>query len=396
MGRSREVGRSLFGRKGVAPAVMALVLGGAVLLPGVVAVSAASAAGSPSMTVNPDSGLSNGSVVDVSGSGFSDSSIGNILECNSDPNQPTVADGSPINSSIPVSCTAPSYSMLVSTSSQGAISSSYTIVQGTTGPPCGTASAAVQCPATDSAGNSPSADAADYPCPPTTAQQAAGDTCQLTYGDESGDSASASIYFVGQTPPPPPTFYITTTSVPGAVPGTAYSDQLQATGGATPYTWKKVAGKLPKGLKVTRKGLLSGTPRAKDPLRPYTFTVQVTTHRSKGNTPMSTTQALTLDLTPAAPTGVTAACTSDLATTVNVSWTAVAQATSYRVDESTTSATTGYASAATGVTGTSWTSPSLSTGEYWFEVAAEADNGSVSSPDSAASAQITIVVAACS
>ena len=30
------------------------------------------------------------------------------------------------------------------------------------------------------------------------------------------------------------------------------------------------------------------------------------------------------------------------------------------------------------------------------EVAAEADNGSVSSPDSAASAQITIVVAACS
>ena len=202
MRRSREVGRGRFGRRSVAPVVMAVVVGGAVLLPGVLAVSPASAAGSPTMTVNPDSGLSGGSVVDVSGSGFADSSIGNVLECNDDPNQPTVMDGSPINSALPVSCTAPSYSMLVSTSSQGAISTTYTIVQGTTGPPCGTSSAAVQCPATDSAGNSPSADAADYPCPPTTAQEAAGDTCELTYGDESGDSASADIYFVGQTPPP--------------------------------------------------------------------------------------------------------------------------------------------------------------------------------------------------
>ena len=261
MRRSREVGRG-FGRRRVSPAVMALVVGGAVLVPGVLSVSVASAAGNPTLTVNPDSGLSGGSVVDVSGSGYSDNSIGNVLECNDDPGQPTVTLGSPIDSTLPVSCTAPSYSMLVSTDSQGAISTTYTIVQGTTGPPCGTANAAVSCPATDSAGNSPSADAADYPCPPTTAQQAAGDLCQLTYGDEDGDSGSANIYFVGQTPPPPPTFYITTTSVPPAIPGTAYSQQLAATGGATPYTWKKIAGALPKGLKVNRRGLLSGTPRA--------------------------------------------------------------------------------------------------------------------------------------
>lgn len=393
MRRSRQ-GRGPFGRRSVAPAVMAVVVGGAVLLPGVLMVSAASAAGSPTLTVNPDSGLSNGSVVDVSGSGFAKSSIGNVLECNSDPGQPTVMDGSPINSSIPVSCTAPSYSMLVSTNSQGAISTTYTIVQGTTGPPCGTSSAAVQCPATDSAGNSPSADAADYPCPPTAAQQTAGDTCQLTYGDQSGDSASAAIYFVGQTPPPPPTFYITTTSVPAAIPGTPYSEQLEATGGATPYKWKKIAGSLPKGLTVPRRGLLSGTPLAADALRNYTFTVQVTTHKSKGHSAMSTTQALTLALTPPAPTGVTATCTSDLATKVDVSWTAVPQASTYTVDESTTSATTGYAAAATGVVGTSWTSPSLTTGEYWFEVAA--DKGSVSSPNSAASAEITVLVVECS
>ena len=184
---------------------MAVVVGGAVLLPGVLTVSLASAANKPIVVVNPDTGLSGGSVVNVNGSGFADNSIGNLLECNSDPSQPTVMDGSPINSAIPVSCTAPSYSMLVTTSSQGAISTTYTIVQGTTGPPCGTPSAAVQCPATDSVGNSPSADAADYPCPPTAAQQAAGDTCTLTYGDQSGDSASAAIYFVGETlafPPP--------------------------------------------------------------------------------------------------------------------------------------------------------------------------------------------------
>ena len=132
----------------------------------------------------------------------------------------------------------------------------------------------------------------------------------------------------------------------------------------------------------------------KDNLRPYTFTVQVKTHKSKGNTPMGATEALTLDLTPPAPTGVTATCTSSLATTVDVSWTAVPEATTYTVDESTTSATAGYAAAATGVTGTSWTSPSLTTGEYWFEV--NADKGSVSSPNSAASAEITILVAACS
>jgi hypothetical protein len=346
------------------------------------------------MTVNPDSGLSGGTVVNVSGSGFAKSSIGNVLECNSDPSQPTVMDGSPINSSIPVSCTAPSYSMLVSTNSQGAISTTYTIVQGTTGPPCGTPSAAVQCPATDSAGNSPSADAADYPCPPTAAQEMAGDTCQLTYGDQAGDSGSAAIYFVGETPPPPPTFYITTTSVAPAILGTPYKEQLQATGGATPYTWKKLAGSLPKGLKVNRKGLLKGTPPLKDTAGSFTFTVQVTTHKSKGNPPMSTTQAMTLSLTPPAPTGVTATCTSSLGTTVSVSWTAVPQAGSYTVDQSTTSATTGYTTAATGVVGTSWTSPSLTTGEYWFEV--NADKGSVSSPNSAASAQRTILAVGCS
>ncbi|HMK96028.1 MAG TPA: Ig domain-containing protein, partial [Acidimicrobiales bacterium] len=83
--------------------------------------------------------------------------------------------------------------------------------------------------------------------------------------------------FRGLTPPLPPTFYITTTSLPSATVGTPYSEQLQATGGATPYKWKKVAGSLPKGLKLNHRGLLSGTASAKDAPGTFTFAVQVTT-----------------------------------------------------------------------------------------------------------------------
>jgi len=152
------------------------------------------------LTVTPDTGLTNGASVNVTASGFADTSIGNILECNSDPNQPTVALPSPVNNPLQVSCTAPSYGHLVTTSSSGALSHSFTVVQGTVGPPCGVSGAVIAtCPSTDSAGNSPASDAALYPCPPTAAQQAAGDVCTLTYGDESNDSGTATIYFAGES-----------------------------------------------------------------------------------------------------------------------------------------------------------------------------------------------------
>ncbi len=278
-----------------------VVMSGLVLAAGVLTASTAVAASNPTLSVSPDTGLSSGSVVTVTGSGFAKNSIGNVLECNSDPSQPTVMDGSPINSAIPVSCTAPSYSKLVTTSSTGTVSTTYTIVEGTTGPPCGASPAAVTCPATDSAGNSPTADAADYPCPPTPAQQAAGDTCQLTYGDESGGSASADFLFAGESPPtttttaPPAPFKITTTSLPDATVGAAYSVQLYATGGATPYKWKKI-GSLPKGLKLHSDGILSGTPKTKDVPNPYSFTARAQTHKSKGHPKLTTTQGLILTL----------------------------------------------------------------------------------------------------
>ena len=58
-------------------------------------------------------------------------------------------------------------------------------------------------------------------------------------------------------------FHVTTTSLPTLTQGTAYSVQLGAAGGTAPYKWKKLA-KLPKGLRLSRSGLLSGTVTAKD------------------------------------------------------------------------------------------------------------------------------------
>jgi hypothetical protein len=67
---------------------------------------------------------------------------------------------------------------------------------------------------------------------------------------------------------------ITTTSpLPGAVAGVAYSTPLAATGGVPPYTWGLVAGSLPSGLSLGSNGIISGTTSA---VGSYTITVQVT------------------------------------------------------------------------------------------------------------------------
>ena len=55
---------------------------------------------------------------------------------------------------------------------------------------------------------------------------------------------------------------ITTSSLPTLTLGTHYSVQLTSTGGIPPITWAKV-GTLPKGLKISRSGVLSGTVMAK-------------------------------------------------------------------------------------------------------------------------------------
>jgi hypothetical protein len=144
--------------------------------------------------------LSGGTSVTVTGSNFDPTSTGALLECNDAANQPTI---SALGNDIPVSCSVPTNS-LVTTTASGDIpaGTTFSIIQGTVGPP-GTG--------TDSNGNSAATDAALYPCPPTAAQIAAGDTCQLNFGDEGGATAATNITFVGETPVP------TTTTTKAAV-----------------------------------------------------------------------------------------------------------------------------------------------------------------------------------
>ena len=67
---------------------------------------------------------------------------------------------------------------------------SFTVTTGTVGPPSTTGTE------TGGSGN-PTADAANYPCPPTPAQQAAGASCFIAFGDFAGDQATAPISFAG-------------------------------------------------------------------------------------------------------------------------------------------------------------------------------------------------------
>ncbi len=76
-------------------------------------------------------------------------------------------------------------------------------------------------------------------------------------------------------------FAIATTSLPHASPGTPYGPVTLQAGGlgastspyATTLKWKKIT--LPKGLKLSSAGVLSGTPSAKF-AAPSAITVQVT------------------------------------------------------------------------------------------------------------------------
>lgn len=71
---------------------------------------------------------------------------------------------------------------------------------------------------------------------------------------------------------------------------------------------------------------------------------------------------------PTAPTA-TATC-SLIALQITVSWTAVAHASKYDVYVSTTGAAGAYTIAASGVVGTSWVSPILLLGTYYYKVTA--------------------------
>jgi hypothetical protein len=66
-------------------------------------------------------------------------------------------------------------------------------------------------------------------------------------------------------------FSITTNSLPGGSPATAYNATLQATGGVLPYTWILATGTLPPGLTLAAEGTITGTPTTNGT---YSITIQ--------------------------------------------------------------------------------------------------------------------------
>ena len=85
------------------------------------------------------------------------------------------------------------------------------------------------------------------------------------------------------------TFAITSTSVPGATNGLAYSTKLTAVGGVGPYSWSLTSGTLPAGLTLDPGGAISGTPTA---VGTSTVSVQVTD--ASVPTPQSLTATLSI------------------------------------------------------------------------------------------------------
>jgi hypothetical protein len=86
--------------------------------------------------------------------------------------------------------------------------------------------------------------------------------------------------------------HVTTTSLPAATPGTQYSVQLQALGGASPYHWSE-SGALPGKLKLSRGGVLHGKVQAQSA---GSFPITVEVFDRRGKTRQSATATLTLSV----------------------------------------------------------------------------------------------------
>jgi hypothetical protein len=215
--------------------VVAVMGGGAMLATNVADVSAAATTAlhlsstAPGVTCdnsNPSmpvcSGLAGGDLVTLAGTGFTPGSLASDIQCNSDPHQPVILF---LGNYIPISCTPLKISNI---SPSGAYNPPpFAVVQGTPGPVINNPSIyppgctidptkgkpplpgqSGPIPGCTTSGN-PVTDAANFPCPPTAAQQAAGDDCAIAIGDQAGDRGVGVVLFGTETLP---TSTTTTTS----------------------------------------------------------------------------------------------------------------------------------------------------------------------------------------
>jgi len=176
---------------------------------GFVCFASADAFATGTLAATPHGGIRQGEVVTVTGTGLAANSYGYVLECNDTPGEPTVLVGPPFDQRIPVGCSAPNLKYIVSTSSTGSLSTTIKVhVSRNLGPPCSIYSVFGPCGGVpDSAGLRPRADAQNYPCPPSPAQQTAGVGCSLVFYDAAQEQVSTPITFLNLGPPAklPPT-----------------------------------------------------------------------------------------------------------------------------------------------------------------------------------------------
>jgi len=102
----------------------------------------------------------------------------------------------------------------------------------------------------------------------------------------------------------PPTIIVTTTTLSPGNLNVAYSQNLNASGGASPYTFALASGALPPGLTLSAGGNVSGTPTTAG-----TFNFTVSGTDSSTSTPAtftSSTISLSISAVPNAPTSVQA------------------------------------------------------------------------------------------
>jgi hypothetical protein len=77
----------------------------------------------------------------------------------------------------------------------------------------------------------------------------------VTSGQNDGDAIALSFETNNNT-----ALAISTSSLPGATDGVAYSQSLAASGGVPPYTWSIISGALPSWATMNSVGVISGTP----------------------------------------------------------------------------------------------------------------------------------------
>ncbi|HTR89492.1 MAG TPA: Ig domain-containing protein, partial [Solirubrobacteraceae bacterium] len=90
--------------------------------------------------------------------------------------------------------------------------------------------------------------------------------------------------------------HVTTTSLPSATVGVPYEARLQASGGLEPCRWTLAAKGLPKGLKLSREGVISGTVRARNYPGGGSFPITVTVRDASKMPRVRASASLTLNV----------------------------------------------------------------------------------------------------